>query len=133
MIDEFAEHGVDIERVGVVALFDAIDNGDVDSVRRLVGGGVSTESVKPGNFSAPAMIWTIYARQPEIAIALIELGADINATDSRQDTPIIKAAQYQFVEVVTELLERDANVGAINRFGVDALTRCCWFRKFADR
>jgi len=67
------------------------------------------------------LIWSINSRQPEIALALLELGADVNVATPHGDTPLIEAAGYGYLDIVIALLDRDADVRATNHVRVGAL------------
>lgn len=121
VVEAIRSAGIDVRRSGEVALFDAIDRGDEGAVNELVDRGVSTESVRPGNYPTPALIWSISARQPAITMTLLEFGADVNVTTPHDDTALIKAAEYGYTDIVIELLDRGANAGATNHIRTDAL------------
>lgn len=122
VVEAMRSAGVNVQRSGEVALFDAIHRGDEAAVRALIDQGVSTGSVRPGNYPTPALIWSIIERQPAITMALLETGADVSVTTPHDDTALIKAAEYGYTDIVIELLERGANAGATNHIRVDALT-----------
>ena len=121
-IQALDDQGIDVSRAREIYLLKAIDAGDELEVRRLIESGVSPDIVHPGGTDAPALIWAMYARRPNIAMTLLELGAGISGTDNRQETPLIKAAGRGYLELVDALLDRGANAGAVDRLGTDALT-----------
>lgn len=54
-------------------------------------------------------------------IKALQKGADVNAHDDIQSTPLINAAWEGHVEIVEALLERGADINAVNKHNISAL------------
>lgn len=83
-----------------------------------------------GHFKTPSTIekfvWTpltiaCVQKNTNIAILLMEKGANIEEKDAGGDTPLLKASFYGSIKIVEELLKRGANVKATNNEGNTAL------------
>lgn len=64
----------------------------------------------------------VTAGDVELVVSLIEDGADVDARDHQQRTPLILAAIGNQVEVVRVLLENNADMTATDYQGWDAMT-----------
>jgi len=101
--------------------------------------GPSTELVKllldkgldiNGNFKTPSSVekfdWSPLAiacvhKNTEVAVLLMERGANIEEKDAGGDTPLLKASRYGAIKIIEELLKRNANVKAVDNEGNTAL------------
>jgi uncharacterized protein len=111
-------------------LYDAIEQGDLERVQTLLHQGADPQSTWRGfqllsardqdrrrRFDAPPLIRAIQLKQPEIAAALIEHGADVNARDASGTPALMLAAQQGQTALVKRLLARGADVQATDRDG----------------
>jgi ankyrin repeat protein len=111
-------------------LYDAIEQRDVERVQALLRQGADPQSTWRGfqllsardqdrrqRFDAPPLIRAIQLNQPEIAAALIDKGADVNARDASGTPALMLAAQQGQTTLVKLLLDRGADVQATNRDG----------------
>ena len=111
-------------------LYDAIEQGDLERVQALLRQGADPQSTWRGlqllsvrdqdrrrRFDAPPLIRAIQLKQPEIAAALIEHGADANARDAFGTPALMLAAQQGQTTLVQLLLDRGADVQAADRDG----------------
>lgn len=89
--------------------FIAVTNGDVDTVRRYLRAGVSPEVVWPvvGDTS---LVVAVASRRDEVAVALIEAGADVTVQEG-DPTPLIWAAmRCQSIKLVQTMIAAGADV-----------------------
>ncbi|MDH4162319.1 MAG: ankyrin repeat domain-containing protein [Nitrospirota bacterium] len=101
------------------ALLEAINSGNIDTLRQLIADGVNVNTVREG-FS-PLMIAST-AGQVETARFLLQAGVNVNDTDDDGNTAFHRAASYQSGTAIIELLlESGINVNARNRFKKTAL------------
>jgi ankyrin repeat protein len=111
-------------------LYDAIERGDLARVQALLRQGADPQSTWRGfqllsgrdrdrrrQFDTPPLIRAIQLKQPQIAAALIEHGADVNARDAAGRPALMLAAQQGQTALVKLLLERGADVQATDREG----------------
>jgi len=111
-------------------LYDAVEQGDLQRVQTLLRQGADPQSTWRGfqllsahdqdrrrRFDAPPLIRAIQLKQPEIAAALIEYGADVNARDASGTPALMLAARQGWTALVKLLLNRGADVQATDRDG----------------
>ena len=96
-------------------------------VRTLLSHGVAPDTRMPGD--GTALILAAALGLPRLAEALLEAGADINATDEHGTTPLLAAAQSAFAgrdtasarDLFAVLLRAGARIGTHNQSGQDAV------------
>jgi ankyrin repeat protein len=111
-------------------LYDAIERHDLEGVRALLRQGADVNSTSRGfqilsardpdrrrRFDAPPLIRAIQLDQPEIAAALLDHGADVNARDAAGTPALMLAAQQGQAALVKRLLDLGADVHATDRHG----------------
>jgi hypothetical protein len=101
-------------------LFDAVIEGDIESVRNLIGQGAS-----PG-YASPDGVTALHSacEDPEADVIvglLVDQGADVNAKDKGGDTPLHCAVAGGNVAAVRRLLAAGAKASAQNRRGQSAV------------
>src|SRR5262249_53817063 len=115
---------------GNQALYDAIEQRDLDQVQLLLHQGSDANSTSRGwqflnprdpdrrlRFDVPPLIRAIQLDYPEIAVALLDKGADGKARDGVGTPALMLAAQQGRTALVKHLLERGADVHATDRHG----------------
>ena len=65
-------------------LFDAIKAGQVDDVRRLVGGNAALMQSRDASGASPILV-AAYNMKPDVVTALLELGAPVDITRFSDD------------------------------------------------
>ena len=111
-------------------LYDAIERRDLQGVRALLRQGADANSTSRGfqvlsardpdrrrRFDAPPLIRAIQLDQPEIAAALLDRGADVNARNAAGTPALMLAAQQGQAALVKRLLDLGADVHATDRRG----------------
>ncbi|WP_413999057.1 ankyrin repeat domain-containing protein [Flavobacterium sp. W1B] len=102
-----------------ITLFEAVDNGDTVLVTDLLKEKPSLEAKnKEGR---TALMQAVYKRNNDIAILLINAGADVNAQDDMKNSPFLYAGAEGNLEIVKKALNHGANFGVYNRYGGTAL------------
>ena len=99
-----------------VSIFDAAGNGNVDAIKQHIAAGTDIDQKKPGTGNTPLNI-ACSMGQTEVAKALIEAGAAIEAKGNEQTTPLFNAAFLCHTKAVQLLLEHDANAHATDKNG----------------
>ena len=90
-------------------IFNAIDAGDIETVKTHIKGGMAVDSVD-SNGTTPLM-WASTQGQLEIMRYLIDQGASINkGRYSDQITPLIAATLYEQPDAIRLLLEKGAEI-----------------------
>lgn len=99
----------------------AVRGGDEDELRRLVAAGHSLESPSPTLGLRPLAV-AIAAGNVQGISTLIELGADVNATDDRGNFALGQALVHDApVAVLQQLLDAGAELGQVNGDGFGVL------------
>ncbi|UYV79819.1 PPP1R16B [Cordylochernes scorpioides] len=98
-----------------VMLLEAAARGDVEEVRRLLLLGVSPDSTNEDGLTALHQC-CIDASEPILRV-LLEFGANVNAQDSERWTPLHAAATCGHLKLVALLVERGADLLAVNADG----------------
>ncbi|HKO55813.1 MAG TPA: ankyrin repeat domain-containing protein [Thermoanaerobaculia bacterium] len=108
------------QRVAAASLFDAVRAGDLHAMREAVDNGSRVNSLDPSS-DEPALF---VAPDGKTATWLIEHGADVNARNSKGETPLIVHSAYGHTDVVRALLEAHASLEAVDHeFRLTALKR----------
>jgi serine/threonine protein kinase/ankyrin repeat protein len=114
---------IDAERKTTAFLIDSARRGDRAAVQAALEAGVNPNG--PGN-QLTALHWAVAQRlvdgktvdpSPEITTLLIEAGADVNARDYLDQSPLEWAAKYASPEIVQMLIKADADLNAESRYG----------------
>lgn len=108
------------------ALFDAIRNHDLTTVKQLLMAGKSMNFHKDKEPFFTPLIDAIDELDDEgsveIVLALIEAGADVNCWDKNKDThPLILALKIDCIEVVNSLLDAGCNPDILDPEGMTPL------------
>jgi ankyrin repeat protein len=106
---------------GKTALHYATQSKNVSVVRVLIQEGANVNAKATGNVTPLMLSLDMAFGQPEISLALIRAGADVNAADVNGDTALIIAATESSDEVFQALLEKGANPNARGLNGETAL------------
>jgi len=99
----------------------AARSGDARVVRSMVERGEDVDQLGGVNGWTPLM-HAIHKNHPDVALLLLDLGADSNARGKRGATPLMLAAPRGQVAVVKALLRRGADPRASNVHGATALS-----------
>ena len=95
------------------------DAGDIDY--RLLAAGAHVA----GKFTKRAFLLAVAGGHNEVARALIDAGADINAVAVNMDTPWMLAGALGRAEMLAQMLPKGPNYALRNRFGGNALIPAC--------
>lgn len=124
VVDIFLDSGyvsVDaVDACGNTALIKAAFWGDLDTVKTLLGRKANIEAQDAEGCTA--LMAAAVRGGPEIEHLLLEYGANLEAKDKEGNTALILAAKYSHkAENVTDLLNRRANIEAVNEDGCTPL------------
>ncbi|MEH7377743.1 ankyrin repeat domain-containing protein [Neobacillus drentensis] len=100
-------------------LFQAVENTETDTIRRLIEEGIDINSQDSQGRTA-TMIAT-YNNDVEIAKILIDAGADVNIKDNMENTPFLYAGAEGYIDILKLTIEAGADPSITNRFGGTAL------------
>ena len=101
-------------------VWDAVRNGDVDSLARRLRRGGSVNMVSEGSGSSLLGLAAV-AGQLDVAEFLLAEGASLNLASNDLNTPLHGAAMFGRVEIVKLLLEAGADLAAKNAAGATPL------------
>ena len=111
-------HSREPENRQAMAIRQAVQDNDIPALERAVRRGANPNA--RDSFGGAVLL---DVREPEIAAALIRLGADVDVFDNREgDTPLIRAARMGNVALVRVLLAAGANVRVETASGATALS-----------
>lgn len=96
-------------------LFEAVEEGDVESLRNLLKNSKGTEDY------GALLLLALDRNFPETAILLLENKADPNVRDDGGNTPLFYAVAYHNIQSITSLLGHKANPNIQNHVGKTAL------------
>jgi hypothetical protein len=103
-----------------VGLHEAVIQGNLEVVREHINAGSNLDEIEPSGGSSPLITAAVFGKK-EIALALIEAGADVNLQNNEGSTPLHTAAFFCRTEIVEALLANGANARIKNNAGSTAL------------
>ncbi|HKK11583.1 MAG TPA: acyltransferase family protein [Flavobacteriaceae bacterium] len=98
----------------------AVISGDLKAVKRLIKSGTDVDEPEPAGGSSP-LISAIVFGKTEIALTLIDAGADVNFRNYEGSTPLHTAAFFCRTNVVKVLLQNGADKSITNNAGSTAI------------
>jgi beta-lactamase regulating signal transducer with metallopeptidase domain len=90
------------------ALFETVEDGDLEGVERILAAGANVNAVIPGDGSA--LIAAVRGGDIRIVRRLIDAGADPNLAVERDGSPLIQAGYGGHLEIAMLLLDHGADV-----------------------
>jgi hypothetical protein len=103
-----------------IDLLTAAVTGNLEAVHQHIKAGSDLDIKEPTRGSTPLITATVFGKT-EVAMALIEGGADVNCQNNEGSTPLITAAVFCRTEIVKALLDKGANKTLRNKAGRNAL------------
>jgi len=98
----------------------AVISGDLKAVKRLIKSGTDVDEPEPAGGSSP-LISAIVFGKTDIALTLIDAGADVNFRNYEGSTPLHTAAFFCRTNVVKVLLQNGADKSITNNAGSTAI------------
>ncbi|KAF7239229.1 Fibronectin type 3 and ankyrin repeat domains protein 1 [Varanus komodoensis] len=99
----------------------AADGGHCNVIEWMIQDGCEVDPKDTGLEWTPLMRLCAITGKADVAVLLIDAGADVNTKDKDGKTPLMVAALNNQEELVTLLLERGADPDIKNEFGKGAL------------
>ena len=113
--DQEEEETTRVNFVPAIMLLEAAARNDIEEVRRLLSLGVSPDSTNEDGLTA--LHQCCIDDSEEMMKVLVEFGANVNAADSEQWTPLHAAATCGHLHLVKFLIEKEASLLAVNGDG----------------
>ncbi|MBL7105838.1 MAG: acyltransferase family protein [Bacteroidales bacterium] len=101
-------------------LHEAALQGNIEAIRQHIKAGSNLDEKDPSGGSSPLITATVFGKS-EVALALIEAGADVNYKNNEGSTPLHTAAFFCRKEIVEALLTNGADKNIKNNAGSTAL------------
>jgi len=108
-------------RGGLTPLIGAARSGDATEIRKLIADGADPNERDRSVTGWPPIVHAVHKHQLAAVAALIESGADVNATSDGGTTALMMAASYGHADMVKLLLAHGANTRLKDRNGETAL------------
>ena len=112
------------------AFLKAAQEGDLEAVNFYIKKSKTQEidiNVKDQKEGWTALYWATYYDYPKIVKALVEAGADVNATENYDSTALILAAEFNRLEIVEILVDvSEIKMNAQDFYGMTALIRAAY-------
>ncbi len=105
------------------ALIEAVIEGNLDSVRRLITQKAPLD--EQDDLGRTALLHAVEANEVEIAKALIAAGASINIQAENLDTPWLLAGASGRTEIIHAMIPAGPDLSIRNRYGGNALIPAC--------
>ena len=98
---------------------------DVQEVLALINAGADVNTIITNEGRKPVLSWATLLQLTDIVHAMLDKGADVNATDSEGKTALMTACLGSNpVDLVRLLIGRGANVNAVGYYGKTVLMYC---------
>ena len=104
----------------VKGLHEAVVQGDLEAIRQHIKAGSDLDVKEPSGGSSPLITAAVFGKT-DIALALIEAGADVNFKNNEGSTPLHSAAFFCRTAIVEALLSNGADQTIKNDAGSTAL------------
>jgi ankyrin repeat protein len=103
-----------------VGLHEAAVLGNLEAIRQHIKAGSNLNEKEPSRGSSPLITAAVFGKT-EVAVALIEAGADVNYQNNEGSTALHSAAFFCRTEIVEALLDKGADKNLMNKAGRTAL------------
>ncbi len=104
----------------ITSLHTAVLQGDLKTVQQHIKAGSDLNEKEPNGGSSPLIIAAVFGKT-DVALALIEAGADVNLINNEGSTALHSAAFFCRIDIVEKLLANDADKNIQNNTGSTAL------------
>jgi ankyrin repeat protein len=98
-------------------LIEAIENGNLKAAQSALKNGADANTRERRIPYRKALMMVAAEGKEDLAILLLEYGADVNAIDADGHTALMEAANFEHLNVVKFLVEHGANVNAAATLG----------------
>jgi hypothetical protein len=103
-----------------ISIIDAAVAGNVAAIKQHIESGTNIDQKEPLAGGTPLIVASVLGHT-EVARELIEAGADIEAKNNEQTTPLYNAAFFCHPETVELLLKHGANVNTTDKNGTSLI------------
>lgn len=102
-----------------IGLHEAVLQGSLEIVWQHIDAGSDLDVIEPNGGSSPLITAAVFGKT-EVALSLIEAGADVNFVNRDGSTPLHSAAFFCRTEILESLLEHGADINLKNSSGSTA-------------
>src|SRR5262249_30510586 len=106
-------------------LLTAIQQKDVEAVRRMLAAGVNLEPASDLHDVNKPLAYAAAYGNLEIVELLVKAGADVNGQVAYGDVPLIKADEHGNDDIIQYLIKQGADVNIPNQYGVTPFIGFC--------
>jgi len=99
--------------VPILSFWGAAAAGDLDRIKQLVDSGSDVNAIG-GPEREPLLITALKANQPQVALFLLDHGADVNCKGAGGDSPLSHAARFGMIGVIQRLIDMGGDVRALD-------------------
>jgi len=103
----------------ITPLIDAVQNQDVEAVKDSISSQAALRDVD--SYGQTCLHWAAKEKSAEIVCILIDAGADIDAQDGDNDTPLLNAIRNSNLEIAEILTRSGAKLNLKNKHGESPL------------
>ena len=94
----------------------AAKRGYTRTVRILLDAGANADTRKAPLF-ATALYWAVVQGHTDIALLLIERGANVSIMTAERDSPLLAATRHNHTDIALALIQAGARLNSVDRFG----------------
>jgi ankyrin repeat protein len=114
------------------ALFDLAMKGTPQQVQAAIARGADVNAVSHNDYMTPIILAACHNPNPDVVVALVKAGADVNAQDISGRTALMYCAKLHKSEVIRILLEAGAKVNIQAHDGWTALMSAAYSNRYPE-
>lgn len=116
-----------------LALYEAIDHNNLEEINEALSKGANINEIKKGSKKINPYTFALEENLKQVAIYLISKGADVNYTDSKGTSLLMKTVQENQGDLCVLLLEKGADIKQEDHKGYTALEYVCEIKRGTEK